>query len=132
MNEHHPKFNEPSVLDYVKSKLSFGRGPKIGIPESQVAESESESVAPEAVETEAVQPLAINHPASTPFPWLSLVALGLALLGQRMFEPPNPSAMSGIALYLMALAFLLWAILRGEWMLLSQAESSVGNDPLTF
>ena len=40
--------------------------------------------------------------------------------------------MIGIALYLMALAFLLWAILRGEWMLLSLCKSSVGNDPLTF
>ena len=25
--------------------------------------------------------------------------------------------MTGIALYLMALAFLLWAVLRGEWKL---------------
>ena len=57
MNEHHPKFNEPSVLDYVKSKLSFGRRPKIEIPESQLAESEAESVAPAVAEAEAVQPL---------------------------------------------------------------------------
>ena len=40
--------------------------------------------------------------------------------------------MTGIALYLMALAFLLWAVLRGEWKLLSHAESSSGNDPLTL
>ena len=86
MNEHHPKFNEPSVLDYVKSKLSFGRRPKIEIPESQLAKSEAESFVPVVVETEAVQPLTLSHP-STPFPWLSLVALGLALLGQRVFEP---------------------------------------------
>ena len=131
MNEHHPKFNEPSVLDYVKSKLSFGHRPKIEIPESQIAESETENVAPEVVGAETAQPLTISHP-STPFPWLSLIALGLALLGQRVFEPPNPSAMTGIALYLMALAFLLWAILRGEWTLFSLAESSSGNDPLTF
>ncbi len=132
MNDNRPKFNEPSVLDYVKSKLSFGRGPKIEIPEPQVAENEVESFAQEVVETEAVQPLTTSHLSSTPFPWLSLVSLGLALLGQRMFEPPNSSAMVGIALYLMALAFLLWAILRGEWMLLSLPESSAGNDPLTF
>ena len=87
MNDNHPKFNEPSVLDYVKSKLSFGRRPKIEIPKSQVAESEAESFVPAVVETEAALPLTISHP-STPFPWLSLAALGLALLGQRMFEPP--------------------------------------------
>ncbi len=130
MNEHHPKFNEPSVLDYVKSKLSFGRRPKIEIPESLLAKSETENVAPKVVEAEAAQPLTISHP-STPFPWLSLVALGLALLAQQMFEPPA-SAVTGIALYLMALAFLLWAVLRGEWRLLSHAKSSSGNDPLTF
>jgi hypothetical protein len=129
MNDNELK--EPSVLDYLKSKLSFGRKPKIEIPESYIAGSGAESVAPELVETEAVQPLTISHPPSIPFPWLSLIALGLALLGQRMFEPP-PSAMTGIALYLMALAFLLWAILSGEWMLLSLPESSAGNDPLKF
>ena len=47
MNENDPKFNEPSVLDYLKSKLSFGRRPKIEIPESLPSESEAESVAPE-------------------------------------------------------------------------------------
>ncbi len=132
MNDNRPKFNEPSVLDYVKSKLSFGRRPKIEIPEPHIAESAAEFVVPEGIETKPVQLLTINHPSSTPFPWLALVALGLALLGQRMFEPPNPSAMIGIALYLMALAFLLWAILRGEWTLLAFPESSAGNDPLTF
>ncbi len=40
--------------------------------------------------------------------------------------------MTGVALYVMALAFLLWAILRGEWGLTPLAESLDGNDPLTF
>ena len=130
MNYHEPQ--EPSVLDYFKSKLSFGRKPKIAIPESHPAESETESVAPQVVETDAVQSLTLNHQPSTPFPWLSLIALGLALLAQRMFEPPNPAAMTGVALYLLALASLTWAILRGEWGLTPLAESSSENDPLTF
>ena len=50
MNDNEPK--EPSVLDYLKSKLSFGRNPKIEIPELHPAESETESVAPQVVETE--------------------------------------------------------------------------------
>ncbi|HEY9151534.1 MAG TPA: glycosyltransferase family 39 protein [Anaerolineales bacterium] len=131
MNDNNPQPNEPSVLDYVKSKLSFGRRPKVEIPESHEAESKTESVAPQFIETEAVRPAVVKRQPSTPFPWLSLIALGLALLAQRMFEP-QPSVMTGIALYLMAFAFLLWSVLRGEWKLLSLAESSAGNDPLTF
>ena len=56
MNEHPPKFNEPSVLDYVKSKLSFGRRPEIEIPESHEVESKIESVAPQIIETKTVRP----------------------------------------------------------------------------
>ena len=134
MNEDHPELNEPSVLDYVKSKLSFGRKPKIEIPESQVVEGEDveRSVDIDQQSTINNQRSTINHEPSSPFPWLSLIALGLALLAQRMFEPPSPSDLTGIALYLMALAFLLWSVLRGEWKLFSLAESSGGNDPLTI
>ena len=101
MNDNEPK--EPSVLDYLKSKLSFGRRPKIEIPDWS-AESETESAAPEFAGAEAVQLPAVD---GQPFPWLSLVCVGLALLAQGMFEPSNPAAMTGIAFYVMALAFLL-------------------------
>ena len=40
--------------------------------------------------------------------------------------------MTGIAFYVVALAFLLWAILRGEWSLAPLAESTSGSDPLTL
>jgi len=130
MNDNEPK--EPSVLDYLKSRLSFGRKPKIAIPESHLAEGKTESATPQFVETEAVQSLTLKRQPSTPFPWLSLITLALALLAQRMFEPPNPAAMTGIALYAMTLASLTWAILRGEWGLAPLAESSSGCDPLTF
>ena len=40
--------------------------------------------------------------------------------------------MTGMAFYLMASAFLLWAILRGEWGLAPLAESTSGSDPLTL
>ena len=53
MNDNGPK--EPSVLDYLKSKLSFGHSPRIEIPDSHPAESEIESAAPQFVGMEAVQ-----------------------------------------------------------------------------
>ena len=130
MNDNESK--EPSVLDYLKSRLSFGRRPKIEIPESHPTDFETESLAPETVDTHVVQPQTINRLPSAPFPWLSLVALGLALLAQRIFEPPEPAAMTGIAFYVVALAFLLWAILRGEWSLAPLAASTSGSDPRTL
>jgi len=144
MNDNSPK--EPSVLDYLKSKLSFGRKPRIEIPESHPIETGSESSVPEAVEAQTVplevqaapapaanQLPAVSRVPSAPFPWLSLVCLVMALIGQRALEPPDPAATVGIAFYVLALAFLLWAILRGEWRPAPLAESSTGNrDPLAL
>jgi len=127
MNDNEPE--EPSVLDYLKSRLSFGRKPKIEIPKSSASVARVELAQPASSSS---QPSVISRQPSTPFAWLSLIALGLALLAQLMFEPDQPAVLTGIALYLMALAFLLWAILRGEWSLAPLAESSSGNDPLTF
>jgi len=147
MNDNSPK--EPSVLDYLKSVLSFGRKPRIEIPETKIEVSEShpvetlaESLVPEATGDQTAAPEARPEPQavpstvgrqpSSPFPWLSLACLTLALIAQRAFEPPDPAATTGIALYVLALAFLLWAILRGEWQLAPLAESSTARDPLTL
>jgi hypothetical protein len=118
---------EPSVLDYIKSKLSFGRGPHIEIPEYREIESE--------VEINLQSKTADLHQTflpSIPIPWLSLAALGLALFAQLFFEPPNPSALVGIGFYLVAFGFLLMAVLRGQWVLAPLAGSSSGSDPLSF
>jgi len=139
MNDNDPKFDEPSVLDYLKSKLSFGHKPKIEIPESPLAEPSLESPASDLPPSSfSLHPSDILHP-SNPYPWLSLLALGFALLAQLMLDPlpsagvrPSPLWGSGVVFYLVALAALVWTILRGEWKLLPHSESSEGNDPLTF
>ncbi|HEX2697109.1 MAG TPA: hypothetical protein VHM28_05330, partial [Anaerolineales bacterium] len=121
MDKDQQDFKEPSVLDFVKSKLPFRRGTQIEIPESPQAETT----------TEVRLPTAKDHPSRV-FPWLSLIALVLALIGQRSFEPPNASALNGIAFYLSGFALLIFAILRGEWTLAPLKESSEGNDPYIF
>ena len=128
MNNNEPK--EPSVLDYLKSRLSFGRKPKIEIPKSSDSVTRAEPAQP--APSSGQPPIISRRRPSPPFAWLSLIALGLALLAQLMFEPEEPAVVTGIAFYLMALAFLLWAILRGEWSLAPLAESSSSSDPLTF
>lgn len=70
--------------------------------------------------------------ASTPIAWFALAALGLALFAQRLFEPPNASAVGGITFYVAALGLLLWSVLRGQWLLAPPLESSSARDPLTF
>jgi hypothetical protein len=121
---------EPSVLDYLKSKLSFGHGVRIEIPEYHEVEVDTWT---------DLQPSALpgldassRSSVSIPIPWFALGALGLALFAQFFFEPPNPSAVGGIAFYLVAFGLLLWAGLRGEWVLSPLAESSPAKDPLTF
>lgn len=70
--------------------------------------------------------------APTPFPWRSLLALLLGLIGQRLLEPPAATAPLGIAFYLAALSALGWAVWRGEWSLAPHAPTSDDADPLTY
>ncbi len=108
---------EPTVLDYVKSRLPWSRRPvRIPVP------------SPEA-EPAVVQERPEEAVASAP--WRSLLALGSALVGQIMFEPPRGAVSVGIAFYIVALALLVWAALRGEWTLAPLSESATGNDPAT-
>lgn len=144
-----PPFDEPSVLDYVKSLFRFGAGERIQIP--RVAEEETSSITddqPEgpqplnsgldtllAAETDRhprpSQPSATKYESPSPFPWSSLLALLLALAGQRLLEPP-PDTQLGIALFVAALFALGWGLYRGEWTLAPLAETSDRTDPLTY
>ena len=75
---------EPSVLDYVKSLFRFGGAERISLPKFV----EQERPAPVASDRSTIAYLR----SLTRFPWRSLLALLLALLGQSLFEPPPPPA----------------------------------------
>jgi len=91
---------EPSVLDYLKSKLRFWQKEKIAAPiEEKIPESEDKP-----------------DPERKQLPWRSVLALLLALAGQRSFEPPNRALVLGICLYVLSLGLLTWAVLRSEWV----------------
>src|SRR5215207_5642536 len=118
---------EPSVLDYVKSLLRFGGAERISLP--KFVEQESAASVPASRSTVAyLRSLAR-------FPWRSLLALLLALLGQSLFEPPLPpadSAQLGYVFFVAALSLLGWAIYVGEWTLAPHAPTAEGTDPLTY
>ena len=159
-NENHDPnqtpLGEPSVLDYVKSLLRFRNGERIHLSsfveekqpsatEIQVDEDRPPAVSHEVVTTdilaEEVQPEVSTEPQPetfqpfnlpTVFPWRSLLALLLALIGQSLFEPPPTTAPLGYAFYLGSLVLLGWAIRRGEWRLAPLAPSSNYTDPQTY
>ena len=124
---------EPTVLDYVKSKLFFWRGVHIEIPDEPPPDQEFEAdfipggesqpeihqVPPPSAGIES--PSEENIPAKEPFnAWpltRLLVPLVLAFFAQSMLEPPNPSAVSGIVLYAITATWIVWAGWRGDWPL---------------
>ena len=135
---------EPSVLDYLKSRLKFWEnGEKIRIPD----EFDLPKYAPsEAFRSVELQPSALpggqdslamaKPPQVKPaepnrWPWRSLLALALALLAQRSWEPmPNRTAGVGLLLYALALALLVWALINKEWSLAPLPETSTTSDML--
>ena len=116
---------EPTVLDYVKSRIFFWRGEKIQIPPAEAPDlSSSIDPTPEPdVEPEVtVDPATLAEPAlGEPINYWPvarlIVPLVLALLAQRFLEPPERSIIIGVFLYTLAAAWVIWASWRGEWLL---------------
>ena len=141
-----PPFDEPSVLDYFKSLIRFG-GEKIQLEEKPLAigdEQLADRDEPSAINVSSEEPRIPDQnqeqtsspdlqpstsESATPFPWRSLLAFFLALIGQYTFEPPTTTSPLGNALYIAAFGLLGWAIYRGEWNLESYKPSSQGNTP---
>jgi len=130
-----PPFDEPSVLDYFKSLFRFG-GERIAPGDEQLADSDQQLADNEQTSADSRQPKDLqdepetsNLQPSTQFPWRSLLALFLALIGQYTFEPPTNTSPLGYAFYIAAFGLLGWAIQRGEWNLESYKLSSQGNTP---
>ena len=109
---------EPSVLDYVKSKLKFWRAEKMEMPPSDEYPSEPE-----------IEPEPFLKQVS--IPWRSFLAVLLALAAQRTFEPPNQNWMVGVGLYLLSAAFLIWAMARSEWGLAPIPMAEARTDPMS-
>ncbi|MCS7010587.1 MAG: hypothetical protein NZL98_04410, partial [Anaerolineales bacterium] len=119
---------EPSVLDYLKSKLRFWeKGPKIEIPPEAgeearpVSDSASLSAMDETPEASPSLRLSLDWKG---LPWRALLALALILLAQRTFEPsPERTSSSGLFLYALGLAWVLIASIRREWILSDLPET---------
>ncbi len=141
--------NEPTVLDYVKSRIFFWRGERIEIPSGEPPELDfpgevkprldrpsEASVALESALEDDLRPLA-ETPHREPINWWPvarlLIPLVLALFGQRMLEPPERSVATGVIMYALAAAWIVWASWRGEWLLPErEVQWRVGWQDATF
>jgi 4-amino-4-deoxy-L-arabinose transferase-like glycosyltransferase len=102
---------EPSILDYLKSKLNPWSHEKIDLPET--------TTDPESLPVSPVQrvDLSFSKPNIGRLPWRSLLTLGFAFSGQFLLEPPAPQPVLAAAFYFVALVFFVWAIWQSEWVI---------------
>lgn len=126
---------EPSVLDYLKAKLTPWRGKAPEIPPLEAA-------APESLETITQQPASLSEPApsipqpallekTAALPWRSATALALALIGQLTLEPsPQRTWTVGVIFYLAAAGMAIMAFRRSEWTLPALPVSQTAIEPV--
>jgi hypothetical protein len=115
---------EPSVLDYLKAKLSFGR---IRLPETSWKDapeiSDDGETASETETTSTLMPEPAAAPVSgTRFPWRTGFAFVLAIIAQILLEPPGRSVTLAVVLYGIAAAWFIYALKIGEWAIAAQKE----------
>ncbi len=116
---------EPSVLDYVKSKLAFWKKNNLQFPtidekEPSVIQSiealiEEEQGQP--FEETVIEPQEIKPRQPVRFIWLALAALVISIIAQLTLEPGTQERRwtMGAVLYGLSMIFLIIANLRDEW-----------------
>jgi hypothetical protein len=133
---------EPSVLDYVKSKLAFWNKNSLKLPLAAEKDPTVIQSIEALIEQENVWDLAENTPViqtrkmRQPFrlTWFALAALLMAIIAQVSLEPgPNPRVWTtGAIFYGLSLICLIVANLRGEWPAPDFSADFTGSFPISF
>lgn len=138
---------EPSVLDYLKARLTPWRGPAPEIPADEPAQQEAPDEVLAEKPASPAQPGEIPIPSgagsvaprapataawTVALPWLSLLSFSLAFLAQASLEPgPDRGWTLGALLYLLSAVCLVLASWREEWLPAGLPEMRIRKDPLT-
>ena len=148
---------EPSVLDFLKSRLNPWQKEKIQIP-SDVETSESTAAAPQpqassadisadisepdvrasmagfenSSEADGMRTVTIKLRLPARIPWRTILALLVAIIAQRVLEPPAAAIPFAVGFYIFALALLVWAHFDGEFSLPDAESVSEQVDPQTY
>ncbi|MDD5466408.1 MAG: glycosyltransferase family 39 protein [Anaerolineales bacterium] len=124
---------EPSVLDYLKDRLSLRR--LIHRTGTLGELSTWTTGLPPAIDQDQDNQAEVASKAksisqASRLPWLALGALFFALIAQRSFEPPSRSA-AGIVGYLLAGLMLVGAIWKRQVRVSAHVDASPVQDPFT-
>jgi len=113
MNEDNRQYplGEPSVLDYLKSKIFFWRKHQIAIPEAEV----------EIFEYTPPQ-ISDSRKESSKLSWRVLVVFGLVLFAQILNQVTGGVGIMGLIVYLTAAGLAIWAFWLGELSLPKKTE----------
>jgi hypothetical protein len=124
---------EPSVLDYIKSKLTPWKYPAVKLPQEELTAPEplsEPSVQEESQIQESRQPLPTR--LQRPLPWRTLLAVAVALFAQRSLEPsPNRSLETALVIYLLSAVLLVWAFFAAELRVPDMPVDERYAEPLT-
>ncbi len=102
---------EPSVLDYLKSKLNPWHGKKIEIPAQEPGEQPQQPDIGEPKQKTSALPVT--------WPWRVVLALVFALIAQVCLDRTERVISAAVVLYGLSAACLIWAILRGDFEFVS-------------
>lgn len=133
--------DEPSVLDYVKSKIQFWKKSRIEIPSEEEIPRDSsfQRIRTEFGDEKQREELACSEEMITPiednltfsFPWRVICAVIIALIAQRFLEPPDQSKITAITLYIITTIFWIWSLLSDNVINHNSLET-VSNVPSTI
>ena len=130
---------EPSVLDYVKSKLFFWRGQKIEIPaidalgeEHDRSRFDGEDFLPSPLERKGIK-LAFLHVdrGNLKIVVLGMASLFFALVAQLALEPPSRGVTAGLLFYLIAGGWMSYLAMKGFWSIADLPKVDWVPEPMT-
>jgi hypothetical protein len=120
--------DEPSVLDYLKARLSFGRTPAPEIPalpaegHAVPARKPAGKAAKKPAKTQAGEAVV---PWALAWPWRALSAFVLLLIAQALWN--RGAGLLGSVPALIGLGMALWAARHSEWRLPTAAAVETGE-----
>lgn len=117
--------SEPSVLDYIKALLSFGRRRVPAVPALPAAGARRQVARARSIHDGA-------RAVTTPLPWRTAIAFALFLIGQALLPPGQGLWQIGLAFILLAAGITIWVAYEGEWRLPQYEKVALDRKTLGF